>query len=243
MHQTQSVPRLGLIVPPAHGEVPVDGGVLYGKRFDFQARGLGLQSVSTEGYEGVIDAVVGHAVALREAGAQAVSLMGTSLSFYRGAAFTDQLRDEMQQRSGIPCTTMSHAIVRSLRALGLQRLAVATSYIDEVNAKLHDFLRHQGFDVLSLQGLGISGVEAMAEVTTDTLIEVSEKALQAAAAPVDGVLISCGGLVTLDAVRELERRHGKAVVSSSPAGFFDLVQTAGLDPRSTQGGMLFGDLP
>ena len=92
-HSTR--PRLGLIVPPAHGKVPVDAEILYGQRYEFLARGLALQSVSTEGYEQVIDAVVDHAVALRDAGAQAVSLMGTSLSFYRGADFTETLRQQM----------------------------------------------------------------------------------------------------------------------------------------------------
>ncbi len=238
MQTKQQRPRLGLIVPPAHGKVPVDAEILYGQRYEFLARGLGLQSVSTEGYEQVIDAVVDHAIALREAGAQAVSLMGTSLSFYRGAAFTDTLRQQMEQRTGIPCTTMSHAIMRGLRSQGIQRMAVATSYIDEVNAKLRGFLQDQGFEVLSLHGLGIAGVEAMGQVDTATLVELSERALRDAPAA-EGVLISCGGLVTLDAVRELERRHGLPVISSSPAGFFDLVATAGLDASSASGGMLF----
>ena len=170
MTHSTSAPRLGLIVPPAHGKVPVDAAVLYGQRYEFLARGLALQSVSTEGYEQVIDAVIEHTLALRDAGAQAVSLMGTSLSFYRGAAFNNALRDEMQQRSGIPCTTMSHAIVRSLQAMKASRIAVATSYIDEVNTKLQGFLQAEGFEVLALQGLGISGVEAMGQVDTATLV-------------------------------------------------------------------------
>ena len=239
MQTKQQRPCLGLIVPPAHGKVPVDAEILYGQRYEFLARGLGLQSVSTEGYEQVIDAVVDHAIALRDAGAQAVSLMGTSLSFYRGAAFTDTLRQQMEQRTGIPCTTMSHAIMRGLRSQGIRRVAVATSYIDEVNAKLRGFLQDQGFEVLSLHGLGIAGVEAMGQVDTATLVELSERALRDTASAAEGVLISCGGLVTLDAVRELEQRHGLPVISSSPAGFFDLVSTAGLDASSANGGMLF----
>ena len=55
----------------------------------------------------------------------------------------------------------------------------------------------------------------------------------------DGILISCGGLVTLDAVRELEALLKVPVVSSSPAGFWDLVRKAGLDARSPGHGRLF----
>ena len=120
---------LGLIVPPREGEVPGDGPALYGGRARFLARGLGLGEISPRGYEEVIDRVVGLAVELGQAGASAVSLMGTSLSFFRGAAFNAELEAEMARRTGLPCTTMSHAIVRGLAAVGVRRVAVATAYI------------------------------------------------------------------------------------------------------------------
>jgi arylmalonate decarboxylase len=40
-------------------------------------------------------------------------------------------------------------------------------------------------------------------------------------------------------VRELEATTGLPVVSSSPAGFWDLVRHAGLDPRAPGCGRLF----
>ena len=60
-------------------------------------------------------------------------MMGTSISFYRGAARTEALRQAMEDAAGVPCTTMSHAVVRSLKALGVRRVAVATSYIEALN--------------------------------------------------------------------------------------------------------------
>lgn len=106
-----ALPHLGLIVPPAAGAVPVDGPLLYGERIRFSALGLGLGEISTRGYTEVIDSVVEKAVALKAEGAAAVSLMGTSLSFFRGAAFNRQLEVEMARATGLPCTTMSNAIV------------------------------------------------------------------------------------------------------------------------------------
>ena len=130
------VPCIGLIVPPAHGQVPQDGAQLYGERLRFIARGVGIPAVSPEGFDTVIDTVLARAGELQREGAQVLSLMGTSISFYRGAAYTEQLRQAMQQATGLPCTTMSHAIVAALRALGLRRVAVATSYIDALNERL-----------------------------------------------------------------------------------------------------------
>lgn len=232
-------PHLGLIVPPAAGAVPVDGPLLYGERIRFSARGLGLGEISTRGYLDVIDSVVEKAIALKkEEGVSAISLMGTSLSFFRGAAFNRQLEVEMARATGLPCTTMSNAIVNGLRHLKVRRVAVATAYIDEVNEQLRGYLEQSDFEPLALEGLSISDVQAVGKVPTQALVDLCVKVFEAQPGA-DGILISCGGLVTLDAVREVEERLQVPVVSSSPAGFWDLVRTAGLDARSPGCGRLF----
>lgn len=231
-------PHLGLIVPPAAGAVPVDGPLLYGGRFRFSARGLGLGEISTRGYAEVIDAVIGKARELAAEGVVAVSLMGTSLSFFRGAAFNRELQAELSRATGLPASTMSDAIVNGLRSLGMTRVAVATAYIDEVNLLLRRYLVDSGFEPLALEGLAISDVQAVAAVPTQVLVDLCRKVFKASP-DADGILISCGGLVTLDAARQLEAELGVPVVSSSPAGFWDLARRAGLDARAPGQGRLF----
>ncbi|QFZ83690.1 arylmalonate decarboxylase [Variovorax paradoxus] len=231
-------PHLGLIVPPAAGAVPVDGPLLYGDCIRFTAKGLGLGEISTRGYTEVIDSVIGKALELKAEGASAVSLMGTSLSFFRGVAFTRQLQREMEQATDLPCTTMSDAIIAGLRHLKVRRVAVATAYIDEVNMQLRTYLEQSDFEPLALEGLAISDVQAVGQVSTEVLVDLCLKVFEEQPGA-DGLLISCGGLVTLDAVREVEARLQVPVVSSSPAGFWDLVRTAGLDARSPGQGRLF----
>lgn len=51
-------PCIGLIVPPAAGQVPQDAGLLYGNRIRFIARGLGISAVSPDGFAPVIRAIV-----------------------------------------------------------------------------------------------------------------------------------------------------------------------------------------
>ena len=194
--------------------------------------------MSPRGFAPVVDQIVDHARALRADGAQAISLMGTSLSFYQGPAFTDRLRDTMQQATGVPCTTMSHAVVSALQTLGVQRVAVATSYIDELNARLVDYLGALGFEVTAIEGLGIEPVGGAAEVSTERLIALSQR-VHAKAPGAQGIFMSCGGLLTLDAIAALEGRLGIPAIGSSPSGFWNVVRTAGQDPRSPVGGQLF----
>ena len=233
-----SKPVIGLIVPPGAGEVPQDAALLYGDRVRFIARGLGIGGVSPTGFNPVIDTVLDKARELRDAGAQAISLMGTSISFYRGAAFTEDLRAAMQEATGLPCTTMSHAIVAALRALGIQRVAVATSYIDELNDRLVDYLSHAGFVVTAIRGLSITGVKEVGEVTPQTLMDLAES-VHAQDRSADGIFISCGGLLTLDVLAPLEAKLGLPATASSPAGFWDVMRLAGLDPASPGYGRLF----
>lgn len=232
-------PRIGLIVPPAHGRVPPEAPLLYGERFEFIARGVGIDSVSPKGFARTVEQIVDHARALRDEGAQAISLMGTSLSFYQGPAFANQLRDILQKATGVPCTTMSHAVVAALQTLGVQRVAVATSYIDELNTLLVHYLDALGFEVKAIEGLGIEPVGGAARVSTERLITLSRQ-VHARAPEAQGIFMSCGGLFTLDAIAALEGELGIPAIGSSPCGFWDVVRAAGEDPRSNAaGGRLF----
>lgn len=231
-------PCIGLIVPPAAGEVPEDARHLYGERIRFIARGLGIGGVSPDGFKPVMHRIVDLALELRDAGAQAISMMGTSISFYRGAALTEELRNTLQDATGLPCTTMSHAVVRSLKALGVQRVAVATSYIDELNQRLVDYLTHAGLEVTAIQGLGITGVREVGEVTPQALIDLAQTVVSRDTSA-QGVFISCGGLLTHEVIEPLEARLGLPATASSPAGFWDVMKVAGQDPRAEGFGRLF----
>ena len=233
-----SLPCIGLIVPPAGDQVPADAARLYGDRVRFIARSLGIADVSPTGFAPVIAHVVDRARELRDQGAQAISLMGTSLSFYRGPAFTQDLRSAMHEATGVPCTTMSHGIVAGLQALGQRRVAVATSYIDELNDRLREYLTYSGFEVTALRGLSITAVPEVHAVTPATLIELAEAAFRQQP-DADGIFISCGGLQTREVIEPLEARLRVPVTASSPSGFWDVMRAAGLDPKASGYGRLF----
>lgn len=231
MDQTQSATPgakpIGLIVPPAAGAVPPDGPRMY-PQLRFLASGLALGSIDRQGYDGVIDHVVQKARELAQAGVCAVSLMGTSLSFYRGANLNQRLIDEMSQATGLRCTTMSSAVLRGMRRLDMRSVAVATAYVDDVNQRLAAFLASEKIGVASMVGLGINDVAEVSRVSTQALAQLCAQAWNASHGKADGILLSCGGLVALDAVLQVEHELGVPVVASSPAGFWDVAGTAGV---------------
>jgi arylmalonate decarboxylase len=222
-----NVPLIGMIVPPAADRVPPEPLELYPDGVRFAAKGLGLGQLTVEGYDSVIDKTTDFCRAFKAEGASAVVMMGTSLSFYRGRAFNEQLTAAMREATGgLPVTTMSTAIVEALRAVGARRVAVATAYANDINQRLSYFLIEEGFDVASLEALGVVAVDDLWSITSDDLADLGHRAI-ASAQGADALLISCGGLRTLPVTVALESSYRIPVVSSAIAASWSAMRLIG----------------
>ena len=230
-------PLVGLI-GPVEASVPPEAAALYPTGVRFQALGLGLKTMTPEGYDRVIERIAPAAEELAHAGADAIVLMGTSLSFYRGASFNRELTRRMRAASGRPAITMSTAVCDGLRAFRAQRLAVATAYDAEVNRRLQTFLREEGFEVQVIRGLGVERVEDIKRVTRAGLMKFSTEVFESADRA-EALLISCGGLRTLEILAPLEDRCGVPVVSSLPHALRAGVRLLGLSGHAEGYGRLF----
>lgn len=224
------VPTLGLISPPANAPVPPEAHRMYPTGVRFLSLGLGLQRMTPAGYDQVFGRILPEAKKLAAEGANAISVMGTSLTFYKGAAFNQQLQEQITKATGLPSTTMSTAIVEGLRAIGGHRLAVATAYNEEVSKRLRAFLEESGFEVLVDKGMGIERFEDRPPVTHDELFNFSVDVWKSAP-KADAMLISCGALKTLDLLAPLEQRCKIPVVSSMPHALWASVRLLGLSGR------------
>jgi arylmalonate decarboxylase len=231
-----SAPALGLL-GPVESAVPVEAGILYPSGVRFLAASVGLATMTPEGYDKVLDRIAPTAAALARQGARAIILMGTSLSFYKGAAFNRELTQRLAQASGLPAITMSTAVIDGLRSVGARRLAVATAYDDEVNRRLQTFLHEEGFEVQAIRGLGVEKVEDIHSVTSDGLFKFSVNVFESARSA-DAMLVSCGGLHTLDLLEPLERRCKVPVVSSLPHALRAGVRLLGLSGHAEGYGRL-----
>lgn len=234
---SSATPLLGLIAP-VEVTVPPEAGMLYPSGVRFQAHSIGLETMTPEGYDRVLEHVAPTAEVLARAGADAIVLMGTSLSFYRGASFNRELTRHIRVASGRPAITMSTAVCDGLRAFRAQRLAVATAYDAEVNQRLQNFLHEEGFDVRVIRGLGVERVADIKSITRAELMKFSTEVFESADGA-EALLISCGGLRTLDMLAPLEERCGIPVVSSLPHALRAGVRLLGLSGHVDGYGRLF----
>ena len=232
-----TLPMLGLIAPPADYPVPPEGLTLYQSAIRFNVFGLGLKTMTPEGYDSVIDKIVPAAQKIAKEGANAISIFGTSLTFYRGAAFNQKLIDDVRKTTGLKTTSMSTAVVEGLKTMGARRIAVATAYNDEVNRRMTTFLGEHGFDVLVLKGLGLETIGDPGKVSQAELQQFSIGVFKSAS-KADALLVSCGGLRTLELLAPLENECQVPVVSSTPHALWAGMRSLGLHVKSPSYGRL-----
>jgi len=219
---------IGLVVPFAEDKVPVEGLQMYpGVRFI--AKGVGVRALTPEGYDAAFRAIVPAAIDLARQNADAIMVIGTSLTFYRGAGAHADLIAELRAATGLPASTMSEAVVDGLKAFAARRIAVATAYGDEVNARLQDFLVESGFEVAAIAGFGIEAFGAAASKTNADIVDLGLDVCGEAQRPQmpQALLISCGGLRTLGVAAPIEARCGVPVVSSTQAAFWSALRLVG----------------
>jgi arylmalonate decarboxylase len=228
---------IGLVVPFAKDEVPFEGPIMYpGVRFI--PRGVGVRALTPEGYEPAWNGILPAAEYLANQNVDAIMVIGTSLTFYRGPEAHQWLLEELRQRTGLPVSTMSQAIIDGLRDVGAKRVAVATAYSDVVNRRLKELLAAADIDVRSLECFDLLEFGGPSKKSEADIIELSDTAVEHADKP-EGILISCGGLRTLEVAKPLEARHGIPVVSSATAAFWAAMRLVGESGRVAGYGRLF----
>jgi arylmalonate decarboxylase len=228
-------PTVGLIFPPANYPIPPDAGRLYPSGVRFIGNGLGFNGMTIESYNEAIPRAMPRAQELAAQGANLISVFGSSITFYKGAAFNQELTEKVTALTGLPATTQSNGLVDGLKHVNAKRVAVATAYTDIVTERLEIFLEEHGFEVMSAKGLGFERVPEGA-ATRDILVKLGEEAY-ALAGKADAVVMSCGGLRTLDVIVPLEQSVGVPVISSTPHGLWHCARMLGVKNRIEGFGM------
>jgi arylmalonate decarboxylase len=231
-------PALGLIFPPLNYPIPPDAKRLYPKGVAFISNGVGLPGgMTVEGYDEAVPRIIPAAQELAKQGAKVISVFGSSLTFYKGAKFNEELTSKVTKATGVPSTTQSNGLIDGLKTANAKRVAVATAYTDVVTGRLKAFLEEHGFTVTSAKGLGYERIPEGA-VTQDVLFTLGVEAY-AMSNKADALVVSCGALRTLDLIVPLEGKIRVPVVSSTPHGLMNGVRLLGVSPRAHGFGMVF----
>jgi maleate isomerase len=100
--------------------------------------------VTVEGLTETAIQVERAALELASAEVDVILQAGTAIAFFRGFGHDRELAQRITTATGIKATTSLTAVVEALRALGITRPAIATSYLADIDARLVDGWNQSG---------------------------------------------------------------------------------------------------
>jgi maleate cis-trans isomerase len=162
------------------------------------------------------------AAALAEAGAEVVVQLGTPFSTAHGWDAGNMLRSEIEQRIGVPFEMMGLSVPAGALALGMKRLALATTYYGpEWVARYIAFLDEAGLETIHEESFVDQGVFSTHEAAwaesfdgfhphqvVETIRQVAARA-----GDVDGIVLPGLPCRFLDRIQSRDEELGLRVVS------------------------------
>ena len=124
----------------------------------------------------------------------------------------------------IPMTLVT-GVIDALRELEARKIVVGTPYLDEINTREAEYLYNKGFEVLDIQGLNL---ETGIEFGTVTPGYWKKFALEIDRPDADAIFLSCGGVLALEVVQQIEEITNKPVVTSNQAQMWSCLRRAGI---------------
>jgi arylmalonate decarboxylase len=177
-------------------------------------------------------------------GASRVIISGVPVAIALGRDRMTALRERLAARWGLPVDTDLEAIIAAASHLGLGRIGLATRWKAEMNAKLAEYLGEAGIEVVETA----SSPRSMAENSglddqtgMDLAVELGSRVLAAESAP-EGVIIPGGRWITVGAIRDLEARFDRPVITNYSAGLWAALRQVDDLPRISDWGRLLRTL-
>lgn len=173
---------------------------------------------------------------LKERGAQAVIWACTSASFVFGWEGAREQVRELEETAGLPASSTSFAFAHAVQALGVEKLAIAATYPEDVAEYFRTFLKAAGAEVVSTQG---SGIITAAEVGTWGREEVLRMARAGDHPDAQAVLLPDTALHTAAWLPDLEADLGKPVLTANQVTVWEGLRLLGRRPVHDRLGALF----
>jgi len=216
--------RLGLLVPSSNTTMEPEFYAMKPASVTVHAARMRIKRVTLEGLTEMERGVEEAAQSLADAKVDVIGYGCTSGSLIRGLGHDREIVSKIERGTGTPAIATSGAVVDALRALHLEKISVATPYIDSINSLEKRFLEDSRFRVLELKGLGIEDNPTIGAQKPGTILRLARTVNRPEA---QGVFISCTNLPTIGVVQKLEKDLKKPVVSSNTATLWAMLRKVG----------------
>jgi len=136
----------------------------------------------------------------------------------------EQLSSRIADASGCPATATSEALLAAFKVLRAKRIVLITPYIEEVNLREVEYLKHFGYEVVSQVGLGLLEGTSMAAVPPAKWPELARSYRDDST---DIYFLSCTAINVSSIIDTLEAELGRPVVTSNQAMLWHCLRLLG----------------
>jgi maleate isomerase len=233
--QNQTI-RLGLIVPSSNTTMETEFHRMVPHGITLHSARMRMQQVTPEELRGMDEDSVRAAEEVADAKVSAIAYGCTIAIMSREVGYDEVVRERLERAVRIPVIISATAVIEALRVLGIQRIALATPYLDALAATEAEFMRKYGFEIVSNKNLNIADNVEVGNQAEEVVYELV-RSLDSSRA--DGVLISCAQLPSIGVIERLERELEKPVVSTNTATLWAILRRLGWnEPVSGYGQIL-----
>lgn len=228
--------RIGLVVPANNTVIEPDVYRHLPDGVTVSAAQMDVEGGSESGFEDQEREIERCGRTLRDARIDVAVYGVTTGSLVKGPGYEREIERLLGGAAGVPAVATAASVLRAFDALGIDSVAIATPYIDELNEREEEFLVESGYEVVDVRGLGHDSVHAIGELSPETAYREAKDLDHDSA---DAVFVSCTNWRTFEAIEPLEADLGKPVVSSNQVTLWDALRTIDVDPPAAAPGSLF----
>ena len=213
-------PLPGWIVQEFH-EVVQDG-------VDITAVTLTIRQLGVKDMEEALAGIEQAAEQLASFEVDLIYFMGIPLLTLKGAGFDREVIARIQKASGLPASTGITGVMQAFKKLKLQRLIMATPFEDEVNQRIKDFFKPEGFDIVHMKGLQIRRNVEFRKLPVPIQYKFTREVFRESPVEPDGIYIPCQGWGSIHNIQHLENDLGKPVITGLNAMIWYTMQMMGI---------------
>lgn len=213
--------RLGLIVPSSNSTNEPEFARWLPDGVSLHTARMRLEGVDAESLGAMADEIERCTDLLATADVDAIAYGCTTGSLVHGPGYDEEIEGRIESAADVPAVATAASVKRAFARLGLERLAITTPYVEDLNDREVEFLTDAGYEVVAMDGLGIDHNPGIGAQTPETAYR---RARALPTADADGVFISCTNYRTFEIVASLEADLGMPVVTSNQATLWDALR-------------------
>jgi maleate isomerase len=232
--------RIGLLVPSSNSTVEVEFYRALPSDVSLHVGRLPITQVDPQSIAGMVDPLETESKKLASADVDVIVLGAAAPSFLKGMGYDREMAQRIAQASGKPATTASTALLQSLKALGVRRIALGTAYSTKVNEIAIKFLTANGVEVVNTECLGYVDNLAIGRLDVQTAYDLGRRI---ACPEAQAIAFLCTNWQSMAILERLERDTRLAVLSSTQFSVWAALKTVGYAGRIDGYGRLLSEMP